>query len=226
MAIRSTLVGVPAYNTRLLGDLSVPDKPTGIALVVHTSATNRWSPRERRLLTTVQAGRLAALRLDLLTHQESVVHAITRRLPLDTVVLSKRLVAATDWLMSQAQFAGLPMVCVGTGRGAAAAMTAAADRPEVFLALASLDGSLEQVVGAAERVRTPTLLVAAGANREIAAVNQLVYSRLRSLKQLVLVDGETTLFDEQQSIDDAGRLASDWFGRFLGVSKPTTDPAP
>src|SRR5262249_9486965 len=158
---------------------------------------------------------LAALRLDLLTHQESVVHATTRRLPLDAVVLSKRLVAATEWLRGQAQFAGLPMVCLGTGRGAAAAMTAAADRPETFVALASLDGSLDQVIGAAERVRAPTLLVAAGANREIAAVNQLVFSRLRSLKHIVLVDGVTTLLDEQQSIDDAGRLASGWFGRFL-----------
>jgi hypothetical protein len=101
-------------------------------------------------------------------------------------------------------------------------MAAAADRPEAFVALVSLDGWLDQVIGAAERVRTPTLLVAAGANRDIAAVNQLVFSRLRSFKHIVLVDGATTLLDEQQSIDDAGRLASEWFRRFL--ASPASDP--
>jgi hypothetical protein len=217
MVSRTTLVGVPAYNTRLLADLSVPDEPTGLVIVAHMSTTNRWSPRERRLVDSLRARNLAALRLDLLTREESIMQMPERRAPLDAQVLARRLASATDWAAGQAQFAKLPHACLATGRGAAAALTAAAERPASFQALVSLDGRMEEASAVADRVRTPTLLVVSRENPELVAVNEHVLRRLRSVKQLVFVDDTTTMLAEQRSIEEAARLAWEWFSRFLGL---------
>ena len=225
MVNRSILVGVPAYNTRLLADLSVPDDPRGLVLVAHTSHINRWSSRERRLVDDLRAHDLATLRLDLLTRDESIVYTPERVVPHDVTTLARRLAAARDWAAGQAQFAELPYACLATGRGAAAAMTAAAERPGSFHALVLLDGRVDQALGAAELVRAPTLLVVARENPDLVAVNSHVHTRLRCVKQLALVDGTSSLLEQQSSIDEASRLTWEWLSRFLGLQDADTSPA-
>jgi len=219
MAIRSTLVGVPAFDTRLLGDLSVPDSPSALALVAHTSATNRWHPRERRLIAALRSQHLASFRLDLLTRDEAAFDATTRRSRTDTGVLAKRVLAAMDWVLAQAQFANLPVGYIGTGIGGAAVLAAACDRPVRLDALVLIDGRTDRVAAALDGVQAPTLLVAARDNTEIAAMNERVLPRLRCFKHLQLVDGITSLLEHPDGLNEAARLVSDWFERFLGPSR-------
>jgi putative phosphoribosyl transferase len=226
MTIRSTLVGVPAYNTRLLGDLSVPDVPRGLALVAHTSGTDRWDPRERRLVAALRTHHLAALRLDLLTSDESALNAMTRRPHVDIALLAKRLVAAMDWAVRQAQFATVPMGFVGTGLGAAAVLAAAASRPHAMYAVVLVDGRPDAVTGPVDGIHAPTLLIAGRDNTEIVAMNEHVLTRLRCQKRLELLDGVSNVLEQQHSLDDAARLTAEWFGRFLGpAGGQMNDPA-
>lgn len=224
MTIRSTLVGVPAYNTRLLGDLSVPDAPHGVAVVAHTSGSNRWSPRERHLAGALRARRLAALRLDLLTRDEATVTAATRHAQPDVALLAKRLVSAMDWLAKQAQFANLPIGYLGTGIGGAAALAAAANRPHPLHAVVLVDGRTDHTAGSLDAVRAPTLLVAARDNTDIVAMNERAFQRLRCLKHLELIDGVSSVLDEQHALDEAARLTSEWFERFLHLSHSAGAP--
>jgi alpha-beta hydrolase superfamily lysophospholipase len=214
MTVRSTQVGVPAYNTRLLGDLSIPEHPNALVLLAHTSMGHRRRPRERQLLGALHARGLAALRIDLLTQDEAGVQA---RRTIDLGLLAKRLLAARNWVTAQAQFANLPVICVGTGIGAAAAMSAAASQPNAFHALVSMDGWMDQVASLADGVRAPTLLVVAAENREAVAANERVVTRLRSLKQLAIVNGATDLLGDQGSIDEAAGITLEWLTRFLGL---------
>jgi putative phosphoribosyl transferase len=225
MVSRSALVGVPAYNTRLLGDLSVPDAPAGAVVVAHLSTTNPRPVHERRFGEAMRSHGLVVLRLDLLTREESVNHAPERRATFDVPVLAHRLADATTWLAAQAQFANLPHGCVAMGQGAAAALTAIAESPESFRAFVSFDGHVDQAFGAADRVRTPTLFIAASENQELVALNQHVYTRLRSIKRLALVENTAALFDDQRSADEATSLAWSWLARFLGLTTPETSRA-
>jgi dienelactone hydrolase len=220
MTIRSTLVGVPAYNTRLLGDLSVPDVPRGLALVAHTSGTDRWDPRERRLVTALRSHNLASLRLDLLTRDEAALNAMTRRPQVDVELLAKRVIAAMDWVAKQAQFAAVPVGYVGTGLGASAALVAAASQPEAAHAVVLIDARTDLITGSLDAIHAPTLLIAGRDNTDIVAMSERVLTRLQCLKHLELLDGVSSVLEQQHSLDEAARLTSEWFDRFFRPVRP------
>ena len=221
MTIRSTPVGVPAYNTRLLGNLSAPDRPTALAVVAYTSASARGTPPEHQLVAALRDFKLATLRLDLLTSDEAALHAIGRRSRHDIGVLGKRLAAAMEWVSAQAQFAGLSRAFIGTGLGATAAFAAAADRPEIPQAIISIDGWTEHLSGTLENVRAPTLLIAGRNNTDIVALNESALARLRSLKHLELIGGVTNILENHDALDAAARLTADWLQRFLRLPSPS-----
>jgi len=215
MTIRSTPVGVPAYNTRLLGNLSVPDHPAALAVIAYTSTSARGTPPEHLLVAALREQRLAILRLDLLTSDEVTLHSIARRSRHDVGVLGKRLVAAMDWVSAQAQFDGLPRAFIGTGMGAAATLVAAADQPEMTQAIVSIDGWTDHALGSLESVQVPTLLIAGQKNTDIVMMNESAFQRLRSLKRLELVGGVADVLTDHDALDKAARLTADWFQRFL-----------
>lgn len=214
MTTRSTLVGVPAYNTRLLGDLSIPETPGGLALVAHTTGRSRWSPRERQLVAALATHGLAALRLDLLTREESAFEALTRPSQLDVDLLAKRLISATDWLAGQAQFANLPIAYIGAGVGAAAALVAAAERPLTPHAVVLIDGRTDRAAVALDAVTAPTLLIVGRDDTDIVAMNERTFQRLQCLKRIELIDGAATVLESAHAVDDAGRLAAEWLEHF------------
>jgi putative phosphoribosyl transferase len=224
MTIRSTPVGVPAYNTRLLGDLSVPDVPRGLALVAHTSGTDRWDPRERRFVAALQSHNLAALRLDLLTSDEAALSAMTRRPQVDVTLLAKRLMAALGWVAKQAQFAAVPVGYVGTGLGAAAALTAAASEPEAVHAVVLVDARTDVITSSLDVIQAPTLVIAGRDNTEIVTMSERVLTRLRCLKHLELIDGASSVLEQQPSLDEAARLTSEWFDRFFRPMRGAESP--
>ena len=69
--------------------------------------------------------------------------------------------------------------------------------------------------GALGRVTVPTLLIVGGHDEEVLALNQLALERLSSEKQLVVVPGATHLFEEPGTLEEAARLAAEWFARHL-----------
>jgi pimeloyl-ACP methyl ester carboxylesterase len=69
--------------------------------------------------------------------------------------------------------------------------------------------------GALGRVTVPTLLIVGGHDEEVLALNQLALERLSSEKQLAVVPGATHLFEEPGTLEEAARLAAEWFARHL-----------
>jgi pimeloyl-ACP methyl ester carboxylesterase len=64
-------------------------------------------------------------------------------------------------------------------------------------------------------VRVPTLLVVGELDTEVLALNEQAFALLDCEKQLAVVPGATHLFEEPGTLDEAARLAAEWFAKHL-----------
>ena len=99
----------------------------------------------------------------------------------------------------------------GASTGAAAALIAAARRPEAVRAVVSRGGRPDLANDALEHVFAPTLLIVGGNDPGVIELNKAALARLNSRKDLRIVEGATHLFEEPGALDQVGRLAIEWF---------------
>jgi pimeloyl-ACP methyl ester carboxylesterase len=100
----------------------------------------------------------------------------------------------------------------GASTGAAAALIAAASRPDSVAAVVSRGGRPDLVPPPTlSRVRAPTLLVVGGDDREVLALNRAAHGHLVGERALEVVPGATHLFEEPGTLEKVTQLARDWF---------------
>ena len=124
----------------LEGDLVVPERATGLVIFAHGSGSSRFSRRNRLVAQVLERGGFATLLLDLLTKEEDAIDVRTREYRFDIDRLAHRVIAAIDWADQQPALRALPVACFGASTGAAAALIAAADRPDNVQAVISRGG--------------------------------------------------------------------------------------
>ncbi len=206
-------VEIPEAGLRLPGTLEVPADAVGLVIFAHGSGSSRLSPRNRAVAMALQESGLGTLLFDLLTERESQERANT----FDIELLGSRLVAAADWAAQQPEALGLPIGCFGASTGAAAALCAAARRPELVRAVVSRGGRPDLAEPWLARVRAATLLIVGGHDEPVIGLNHIALERLHCHKKLVIVPRATHLFEEPGALEEVTRLARDWFRRFLVV---------
>ena len=209
------LVRVAAGAVTLEGNLSLPKGAGGIVLFAHGSGSSRHSPRNRYVARLLNQAKLATLLVDLLTSDEEAIDMRTAHLRFDIGLLAQRLVAVTDWLTQYPDTRQLRVGYFGASTGAAAALVAAAERPDVVGAVVSRGGRPDLAGHALARVRAPTLLIVGGNDFPVIDLNRAALAQLRCEKQLVIVPGATHLFEEPGALDEVARLAREWFERHL-----------
>jgi len=212
------VVTIPVDDETLEGNLSVPADAASIVVFAHGSGSSRHSPRNRFVAHVLNSARLATLLVDLLTPEEEAVDRVSGELRFDIGFLARRLVGATDWLRKLAKLQGLPIGYFGASTGAAAALVAAADRPDEIRAVVSRGGRPDLAGPALERVRAPTLLIVGGNDPVVLELNRAALARLQCEKRLVIVPGASHLFEEEGALNEVALLAADWFGGHLVVA--------
>src|SRR5207245_1868253 len=115
---------------------------------------------------------LATLLMDLLTRQEEEMDAYTRQWRFDIDLLSQRLTGASDWVQGQEATRLLSVGYFGASTGAAAALVAAAERPNLVRAVVSRGGRPDLAGSALPRVHAPTLLIVGGHDFAVIPLNQ------------------------------------------------------
>jgi dienelactone hydrolase len=172
----------------------------------------------------LQAGGFATLLFDLLTADEEALDERTAQLRFDIPMLADRLVHATDWLGSQAATRGLHIGYFGASTGAAAALIAAAKRPDVVRAVVSRGGRPDLAGPALTRVKAPTLLIVGGNDVPVIGMNQSALAQLATTtKRLEIVPGATHLFEEPGTLDRVCDLARVWFDQYLAATPRSRD---
>ncbi|WP_199231308.1 dienelactone hydrolase family protein [Falsiroseomonas bella] len=196
----------------LEASFELPPRARGIVLFAHGSGSGRLSPRNRQVAAALNDCGLATLLFDLLTEEE----AADRRKVFDIGLLAERLGTAMAFTARHPGTAGLPLGLFGASTGAAAALVAAAARPEAVGAVVSRGGRPD-LAGEASlgRVVAPTLLIVGGADREVLALNAEARSRMTCPSELAVVPGATHLFEEPGALERVSHLTSAWFQRWL-----------
>ncbi|GAA4354543.1 hypothetical protein GCM10023165_45840 [Variovorax defluvii] len=190
----------------LEGDLWLSDRPRGIVVFAHGSGSSRHSRRNRHVAMALQRGGLGTLLFDLLTPQE----ADDRANVFDILLLAQRVHDALDALDALPQ-ARQPIGLFGASTGAAAALVAAARRPDRVQAVVSRGGRPDLAGEALDGVAAPTLLIVGGADTEVLAVNRMAMGRLRCQARLEIVPRATHLFEEAGTLEAVAGLARGWF---------------
>jgi putative phosphoribosyl transferase len=208
-------VRVPAGPVVLDGDLAMPAEAGGLVLFAHGSGSSRLSPRNRHVAQTLRDAALGTLLIDLLTRDEEEIDASSARLRFDVALLAARLGEIMEWLGGRPATSGFRLGLFGASTGAAAALVAAAERPEGVAAVVSRGGRPDLAGAALERVRAPTLLIVGARDVAVLDLNREALLRLKGAKALEIVPGASHLFEEPGALDRVARLAAGWFTEHL-----------
>lgn len=204
-------IELPAAGVALAGDLVLPPSARGLVAFAHGSGSSRKSPRNRLVAATLEEAGLGTLLFDLLTPGEEARDELTREHRFDIPLLAARLVGAVDWLRRGEETRGLPLGLFGASTGAAAALVAAAERPDEVAAVVSRGGRPDLAGDALPRVRAPTLLIVGGLDGPVIDLNRQAARHLACRSEVVVVPGATHLFPEEGKLESVARLARAWF---------------
>jgi putative phosphoribosyl transferase len=202
---------VPTSVAGLPGIVELPADPTGLVVFAHGSGSSRLSPRNAAVAGWLRRRGLATLLFDLLTEDE----AADRHNVFDITLLADRLGAAIAWSAGEPSVAPLPVGLFGASTGAAAALVAAADRPDEVAAVVSRGGRPDLAGAALARVTAPTLLIVGARDEVVLELNREAATQIGGDNELAVVPGATHLFEEPGALEEVAGLAGEWFHRHL-----------
>ena len=214
-AVETFDVMVPAAGRRgetieLPGRLCLPAPPTALVLFAHGSGSSRSSPRNAQVAAVLHESWIGTLLFDLHTALEETDRVNVFYVPR----LAERWLAAVRFVAELELTRHLPLGLFGASTGAAAALVAATREPRVR-AVVSRGGRPDLAGPRLRAVTTPTLLVVGGDDTDVLALNSKALAMLEGEKQLAVVPGATHLFEEPGTLEEAARLAAEWFARYL-----------
>jgi pimeloyl-ACP methyl ester carboxylesterase len=209
-AMISQSVMVPVDGEALAGDVVLPTSARAVVLFAHGSGSSRHSPRNRMVAEQLRTAGLGTVLMDLLTEGEEREDEWTAEYRFDIPLLGSRLAAVIDWLEEQPGTRGLPVALFGASTGAAAALVAAAERPERVLTVVSRGGRPDLAGDALHRVRAPVLLIVGGQDPEVMRLNREAAQLLPVPHSLRVVPGATHLFEEPGALEQVADTAREW----------------
>lgn len=209
-------VSITSGSKVLEGNLSIPDKASGIVLFVHGSGSSRFSPRNKYVAQTLQDVNIATLLFDLLTNEEEREDMWSGHLRFDIKLLANRLKDVTKWIKENPSTRNLNIGYFGASTGAAAALVAAADN-NIVKAIVSRGGRPDLANEALFKVKAPTLLLVGEKDIEVIKLNKDAFQNLKEVKdkKLIIVPKATHLFEEPGTLEEVSNLALQWFSKFL-----------
>lgn len=202
-------------SVQLEGNLSVPPNAQAVVVFAHGGGSSRYSPRNLYVAQTLQAAGLGTLLFNLLTVEEEREDRRTARLRFNFRLLARRLASAADLMTQHPQTAHLRIGFFGASTGGAAALEAAAERPELVHAVVVRGGRPDLAEASLARVHAPTLLIVGGKDLPVIQLNAEAFSELTCEKKLEIIPGASQLFQEPGALDEVARLAVHWFEQYL-----------
>jgi len=209
--IQESNIQILADDVILEANLRVPEQPKGLILFIHGSGSSRFSPRNRYVADLLNRAGLATLLFDLLTAEENQVDSITMEYRFDIELLSRRSIAAIQYIANQPALKSLPIGLFGASTGAAAALFAGHDLPDHVKTIVSRGGRPDLAMPVLSEVKPSTLLIVGGLDYEVIGLNQLAKEAMNTECELKIIPGATHLFEEPGTLDQAADAAKQWF---------------
>jgi putative phosphoribosyl transferase len=208
-------VSIQSGAREIAATLEFPESARGIVVFAHGSGSSRFSPRNRQVAAALRQSGFATLLLDLLTSEEERKDEATTELRFNIPLLAERLGSATEWLRSQPNIGGLAVGYFGASTGAAAALIAAAERPDEVSAVVSRGGRPDLAKASLPEVKAPTLLIVGSLDKVVVDLNHSAMEHMTCEKSLEIIPGATHLFEEPGALEHVSRRATEWFRHYL-----------
>ena len=205
------LVRIPADTMMLEGILRVPSRAKGIVIFAHGSGSSRKSPRNNYVARLLEENNVGTLLFDLLSEEEDFVYENRFNIPL----LSRRLVAATKWLMTRPEGKGKKIGYFGSSTGSAAALMAATELGARVSAVVSRGGRPDLAMMVLGKLKSPTLLIVGGDDDVVIGMNRDAYMHMKCEKEMSIIPGATHLFEEPGTLEAVAKQAAKWFKAHL-----------
>src|SRR5439155_24409439 len=110
---------------------------------------------------------------------------------------------------------GLRIGYFGSSTGAAAALVAAAQLGQKVEAVVSRGGRPDLAGPALGEVKAATLFIVGERDEAVVGLNEQALAKLRRTKEISIIPRATHLFEEPGTLEEAARLATAWFDRYL-----------
>jgi pimeloyl-ACP methyl ester carboxylesterase len=208
--IRQTVI-IPLPNTRLQGDLCIPESAGGLVMFVHGSGSSRHSPRNKYVAEVLNKEGVATLLFDLLTPHEEAIDSSSGELRFNIELLAERVIQTTSWVREFTTTSKFKIGYFGASTGAAAALAAASVLPDDIQAVVSRGGRPDLAMSMLENVKAPTLLIVGGNDVTVLGLNHQAASQLQCEKAIEVIRGAGHLFEEPGTLHAVARTAACWF---------------
>lgn len=205
-----TTIALRVDDVMLEGQLVLPPAASAIVMLVPGDgfcASSCYADIARVL----EHEGIGTLRMELLTSDEEQLEELGGEAYAPLALVAHRIIAVVDRLRARPDAHALRVGYFGSGRGAAAALMAAAERPGVGAAVVSLAGRVDLVETVLPAVHAPTLLICANEAPELA-VHRRAFHALRCEKFLSIV---SDLFQPPEPHAEAARETALWCSRHL-----------
>ncbi len=207
---------IPVPEGTLQGELVAPARAQALVLFVNGRGKGRHCLDDRTVASRLHDRGISALLLDLLTADEQQSPAATGKHPVDTSLLTRRVMEVVGWVQAEASLAPLPLGLCGVAAGSAPALIVAARLGGQVQAVVSVGGRPDQAGPAVlTAVKAPTLLLAGSRDSQQVALNDAAYQHLRGERSLAVIPGGGPLLEEPGVLEHAGEMAADWFDAHL-----------
>jgi dienelactone hydrolase len=207
--ILNSEIEIPVGRITLKGRFYLPDQASGIVLFSHGSGSSRKSPRNNYVAEILQEQALGTLLFDLLTEEEDRIYENR----FDIGLLTRRLIAVTDWVMVYTHGRQLPIGYFGASTGAASALRAAAHFKDKIRAVVSRGGRPDLAMNDLPKVKAPTLLLVGGLDTQVIQLNRQAQSQMPATTKLEIIAGASHLFEEPGKLQEVAELTAQWFSR-------------
>jgi dienelactone hydrolase len=209
-------VQISTGDALLEGNLRIPQNARAMVIFVHGSGSGRHSARNKFVAKSLNDFGLGTLLFDLMTGEEELIDMRGGTLRFDIAFLTKRVLAATEWLQNEENTKDLSMGYFGASTGAAAALCAAGEQPGVISAVVSRGGRPDLAgKNNLKRVSCPTLFLVGSRDEAVIGFNQDAIKHMSVQKELRIIPGAGHLFEEPGRLEIVSEFACRWFGLHL-----------
>jgi len=209
------MIYLPVSRGEMQGDLTVPASASAMVVFAHGSGSSRHSPRNTYVAGVLNQAGIATLLIDLLTPDEELADFQTGHLRFDIDLLAERLSAVTEWLRGEPRTENLHLGYFGASTGAAAALVAAAQHPDLIEAVVSRGGRPDLAGAWLLKVESPTLLIVGGDDYVVLELNYQAAAELKAEHRVEIISDAGHLFEEPGALEKVAALAVDWFEELL-----------